>query len=89
MAKPFTRKRGFTVPVGEWISAEGARIGGLVAAQPGIVELCNPSAVENVFRSPGKRAAFASWVLLFYALWHSRHILGLKCDGDAFDALGS
>jgi len=87
VAKPFTRKRGFTVPVGEWISAEGARIGDLVAVQPGIVELCNPSAVENVFRSTGKRAAFASWMLLFYALWHSQHILGQTCDGDAFDAL--
>ena len=88
-AKPFTRKRGFTGPVGEWISAEGARIGKLVAVQPGIIELCHPSAVESVFQSTGKRAAFASWVLLFYALWHSRHILGLKCDGDAFDALGT
>jgi asparagine synthase (glutamine-hydrolysing) len=86
-AKPFTRKRGFTVPVGEWIATEGARIGELVASQPGIVEICHPRAVEGVFRSSGKRAAFASWVLLFYALWHNRHILGSKCDGDAFEAL--
>jgi asparagine synthase (glutamine-hydrolysing) len=86
-AKPFTRKRGFTVPVGEWISAEGARIGDLVAAQPGIVELCDPSAVRAVFRTTGKRAGFSCWILLFYALWHNRHILGLTSDGNAFDAL--
>ena len=86
-ALPFSRKRGFTVPVGEWIAAEGARIGPLVAAQPGIAEMCNPAEVEAVFRSTGKRAAFASWVLLFYALWHDRHILGRKTDGDAFAAL--
>ncbi len=86
-ALPFSRKRGFTVPVGEWIAAEGARIGPLVAAQPGIAELCDPAGVEAVFRSTGKRAAFASWILLFYALWHERHILGRKTDGDAFAAL--
>ena len=25
--------------------------------------------------------------LVFFALWHNRHILGRKAEGDAFDAL--
>ena len=35
-ARPFGRKRGFTVPVGEWIQARGAELGPLVARQPGV-----------------------------------------------------
>lgn len=87
-AQAFAKKKGFTVPVGEWIAAEGARIGPLVAAQAGVAERCHPDAVTALFQSTGKRERFAAWTLLFFALWHQRHILGISTDGDAFDALG-
>jgi asparagine synthase (glutamine-hydrolysing) len=86
-AKPFSRKRGFTVPVGAWIGRQGARLGPLVAAQPGIAEICDPGAVERLFRTDSKRAGFAAWVLLYYALWHGRHVAGVRSEGDVFDAL--
>ena len=86
-AQAFARKKGFTVPVGEWIAAEGARIGPLVAAQSGVAERCHPDAVKALFTSPGKRERFAAWTLLFFALWHQRHIVGEAAEGDAFDAL--
>ena len=88
-ARPFARKQGFTVPVGEWIATQGARLGPLVAGQPAIAELCHPDAVEAVFRDPGKRRAFAAWTLLFYALWHRRHIEGKPADGDVFEVLST
>ena len=87
-ARPFARKRGFTVPVGEWIARQGDRLAPLVAGQPGVAELCDPAAVERLFKTRGKRAAFASWVLLFYALWHNHHILGRRQGGDVDEALG-
>ncbi|MPY69487.1 MAG: asparagine synthase (glutamine-hydrolyzing) [Alphaproteobacteria bacterium] len=87
VSQPFSRKRGFTVPVGEWIVRRGAAIGPLVARQAGIQALCRPGAVESVFRARGRRAGFAAWVLLFYALWHRCHIEGRALAGDAFDAL--
>ena len=86
-ADAFARKKGFTVPVGEWIAAEGARIGPLVAAQPGIAERCRPEAVTALFQASGKRERFAAWTLLFFALWHQHHVLAIPADGDAFDAL--
>lgn len=86
-AEAFARKKGFTVPVGEWIAAEGARIGPLVAAQAGVAERCHPDAVTALFTSTGKRERFAAWTLLFFALWHQRHIVGAVADGDAFEAL--
>ncbi|MDC3347170.1 asparagine synthase (glutamine-hydrolyzing) [bacterium] len=86
-AQAFSKKKGFTVPVGEWIAAEGDRIGPLVAAQAGVAERCRPEAVIALFQAPGKRERFAAWTLLFFALWHQHHILGISNEGDAFDAL--
>ena len=87
-AQAFAKKKGFTVPVGEWIAAEGARIGPLVAAQAGVVERCRPEAVTALFTASGKRERFAAWTLLFFALWHQRHIVGAATEGDAFEVLG-
>ncbi len=86
-AAAFAAKRGFTVPVIEWIAGRGKQLGELVARQPAIAEICEPGRVEALFQSSGKHAGFAAWTLLFYALWHRAHLLGLPADGDAFDCL--
>ncbi len=89
-AGAFAPKRGFTVPVGEWIKGQGARLGPLVAAQPGVAEIAEPHRVEALFRASGRGGeAMAAWVLLFYALWHQCHILGLPPEGDVFEALAA
>jgi asparagine synthase (glutamine-hydrolysing) len=86
-AQPFAPKRGFTVPVGDWILARGARLAPLVAQQPGVAEVCDPVAVRRLYGGNGKRVAFAAWTLLFYALWHSIHVLGRRADGDVWAML--
>ena len=88
-SKPFSRKRGFTVPVGEWMARRGAELGPLVAAQPGIVETCRPGAVERLFAAGGKKHGKAAWHLLFFALWHRCHILGGAPAGDVFETLAA
>ena len=92
-AEPFSRKRGFTVPVGEWIAGKASRLAPLVANQPGVVEMCKSDAVLALFNALSRharngRAVRAAWVLLFYALWHQIHILNLPSAGDIFDCLG-
>ena len=87
-AKPFSRKRGFTVPVAEWIARRGKRLAPLIAAQPGVAEVCRAGAVESLFADPrGRRHGFAAWLLLFYGLWHQRHVLGVAPVGDVFETL--
>jgi asparagine synthase (glutamine-hydrolysing) len=86
-AKPFSAKRGFTVPVGVWIRRAGERIGPLVARQAGIAELCRPEAVERLYARRGKHAGFAEWALLFFACWHQRHVRGIVGARDAFELL--
>jgi asparagine synthase (glutamine-hydrolysing) len=88
VADPFARKRGFTVPVAAWIASRGAALGPLVARAPGIAEICPPERVTRLFAETGKRVGFAQWVLLFYALWHRHHVLGLPGGGDVFEVLG-
>jgi asparagine synthase (glutamine-hydrolysing) len=89
-AAPMARKRGFTVPVAEWIGRRGAQLGPLVAAQPGIAELCLPGSVEKLFLHTEQRhAGFAAWTLLFYALWHRQHIERRPPAGDVFATLAS
>ena len=90
-AKAFSRKRGFTVPVGEWIAAKGRKLGPLVAAQQGVAEVCKPDAVDKLFAAAdaGGKLGKAAWTLLFYALWHRRHILARIPDGDVFDTLAA
>jgi asparagine synthase (glutamine-hydrolysing) len=88
-AEPFRPKQGFTVPVGAWIAAAAEKLGPLVAAQPGVAEVARPDKVAALFRAAaGKREGFAAWHLLFYALWHRRHIEGRKAEGDVFAYLG-
>jgi asparagine synthase (glutamine-hydrolysing) len=88
-AAPFAPKQGFTVPVGAWIERVGDRLGPLVAAQPGVAEIARPDRVAALFRHAGgeKHRGFAAWHLLFYALWHRRHIEGARAEGDVFEVL--
>ena len=87
-ARPFARKQGFDVPIGAWIAGQGDRLGDLVAKSPIIEEMARPDAVRSAFRQAGdKRIGPACWRLLFLALWHRRHGLGLAPEGDVFDIL--
>jgi asparagine synthase (glutamine-hydrolysing) len=87
-AQPFARKRGFTVPVARWIAARGPELGPLVASSAAVRECCQADAVEHLFAAAGnKRAARAAWNLLFYALWHRRHIERVTLPPDTIAAL--
>ena len=90
VARPFAPKQGFTVPIGAWIKGRGAQLGPLVAAQPGVAEIADPAKVRALFGDIRRwRHGFAAWQLLFYALWHRRHILGLPPAGDVFETLAT
>lgn len=76
------------LPLGAWMEAEAARLGPLVARQPGVAEICRPGRAEALFRrASDRRAGAAAWNLLFYALWHRAHVEGRAPHGDAFETL--
>jgi len=74
------------VPVGPWMAADPG-LGALVAAQPGVREAADPDRVRALFASAAHPAA--AWGLLFYALWHSAHILQVAWDGDTHAVLAA
>jgi asparagine synthase (glutamine-hydrolysing) len=85
-AQPFARKRGFTVPVADWL-ARRPDLGDILARDEAIVEIARPDAVRKLFRGMDRKHGFAAWSLLFYALWHRRHIRLLPPTGDVFETL--
>jgi len=85
-ARPFAKKKGFNPPVGAWMSAKAARLAELVAAQPGLAALADCASVHAIFSRADERHQPA-WSLLYYALWHNHHVLGLPADGDIGEAL--
>jgi asparagine synthase (glutamine-hydrolysing) len=53
-------------------------------------EICQPDAVERLFAAANnKRAARAAWNLLFYSLWHRRHIERATLPPDTAEALAA
>jgi asparagine synthase (glutamine-hydrolysing) len=87
-ARPYAKKLGFNPPVGDWIAARRSVVRELVAAQPGIAEAFAKADVQRVFADPEKDHQ-AAWSLLFYALWHSSHVLGVPSDGNVEDVLAA
>jgi asparagine synthase (glutamine-hydrolysing) len=88
VADPFARRGNIGAPVTAWIAGRAAEIGPLVAASPGVRELCNAEMVMRTFAAAAKRrAGRAAWTLLFYALWHRRHIEGRELLDDTIQAL--
>ena len=68
------------------------RLGPLVAAQPGVAEIADPAQGRARCSATSRRLAPRAsprWKLLFYALWHRRHILGLPPAGDVFETLAA
>ncbi len=87
MSQPFSKKRGFTVPVAHWIAEKGDKLGPLIAKQPGIEEICPPDKIISLFKHLESKRGFAAWVILFYSLWHNKHIIGKDTAGDVFETL--
>ena len=85
-SEPYAKKTGFNPPVGAWITAHLPLVEQLVARQPGICELFSRATVADAFADLSKHHQSA-WSLLFYALWHSHHVLELPCDGTIEDVL--
>jgi asparagine synthase (glutamine-hydrolysing) len=90
-ADPFSEKRGFTVPVAEWIRPRAHHLAPLLAQSAGLSEICVPEKVDALFDAfairGGKHEGIACWQLLFYALWHAIHVERRGAAGDVFATL--
>jgi asparagine synthase (glutamine-hydrolysing) len=83
-ADPWAKKKGFTVPVADWIAPRAADLGPRVAAVQGIAEACDLDAVRAVFTDDAQ--AHNRWKLMFYALWWTIHVGGAS-PGEAAETV--
>jgi asparagine synthase (glutamine-hydrolysing) len=90
-AEPFADKRGFTVPVAEWMQPRARQLAPLLARSTGLAEICFPEKVAALFEAfgtgGGKHQGIACWQLLFYALWHAVHVEKRSLQDDVFTML--
>jgi len=77
-AQPFAKKRGFSTPVNFWIKSRAPEFAGFVCDQPGTRAMFDIDAVRNVFENPDGKSGKFLWPVLFFALWHERHIIGRR-----------
>lgn len=71
-AKPFRKKQGFTVPVGEWISADAKNLSDIMVHHPLLTELLTKSDLSLLPKLlPTPEGAKQCWPLVYLALWHS------------------
>ena len=54
---------------------------------PAFADLCRPEVVRRIFTSPEKAHRLLAWRLLFFALWHRRHMRGLAPVDDTLACL--
>ncbi len=80
-AGAYARKKGFKPPVGAWMAARGDGLARLVAGQAGVRAALAPAVVMAAFAGAVANPQRA-WSLLFYALWHAHHVMGVEAQGD-------
>jgi asparagine synthase (glutamine-hydrolysing) len=87
-AQAWTSKKGFNPPVGAWMAQRAEQVGRLVSTHPALAGLLPPELVRSAFTN-APAAPQPAWSLLFTALWHGHHVLGLPADGDVLDVLAA
>ncbi len=75
-AQAFSRKRGFSTPVNDWIAKRAPDFAEFVSNQKGIEQQFNVGKVRDIFLQPEHKSRKYLWSIFFYALWHERHIIG-------------
>ncbi len=75
-AEAFSRKRGFSTPVNDWIAKRAPDFEEFVSNQRGVEQQFNVDRVRKLFQEPAGKPRKYLWSIFFYALWHERHIIG-------------
>jgi asparagine synthase (glutamine-hydrolysing) len=72
IVKPFRKKRGFTVPVGNWISSDAKNISDVLVHNQFVQELLGKddlNLIPKLMATP--KSATQCWPILYLTLWHA------------------
>jgi len=79
-AQAFSRKRGFSTPVNDWIAGRAPEFVEFLCNQKGVAKIFNVDSVRSLFQNPIGKPRKWLWSVFFYALWHERHIMRHEFD---------
>ena len=79
-SQPFAKKKGFNVPVNEWLKKKSHILAPLLARQDSLKQFMNPNELENFVTHMNGKTAYGVWEIFFYALWHKIHKHGVVHD---------
>lgn len=80
LSHPFSKKKGFTVPVKVWLSRKASSLALMLMHQECLKKWISSEQIKDIFLSLSQdskhtpRKTLACWNLLFYALWHKIHV---------------
>ena len=74
-AGAFSRKRGFSTPVNKWIADKAPDLRSFVCDQLGVRDMFEIDKISGLFSAKTHKYEKLRWPILFYALWHTNHIL--------------
>ncbi|OJV45805.1 MAG: asparagine synthase (glutamine-hydrolyzing) [Alphaproteobacteria bacterium 43-37] len=82
ISAPYAKKRGFNVPVGEWMAAASGQIARWVGSQESTQTLLSNEQCQRLFcrMQHDKKSVIPAWVIFYYTLWHRTHIQGKPAD---------
>ncbi len=87
----FEKKKGFTVPIYEWIPKRINNLESLLMKQKFLYEYFTKNELELLFRGVrrNKKLARPIWHIIFFTSWYLVNIEGFKEKGNFFDLLSS
>ncbi len=87
----FQKKKGFTVPIYEWIPKKIDFIEELILKQDFLYEYFSKDELRRIFEATRTNRKFSKplWHIIFFTSWYLVNIIGIKKRGNFFDVLDS
>ncbi len=85
----FLKKKGFTVPIYDWIPKKSKLLSHLLSKNKILYEFIKPSQIKKICMNcaNNKKATTIVWRLLFFSIWFLVHHENVKVEGNSFDML--
>ena len=85
----FEKKKGFTVPIYDWIPNKINDLENLLPKQEFLKNYINEEEQRLIFKSVKRNKKFAKplWHILFFTAWYLINIKGIKAKGNFFDII--
>lgn len=73
---PFTKKKGFSVPIRDWLDRRRQTLATYLLTHPFIIDHIHTDRLKQILSTPlDKKTAMATWGLLYITGWYDTHIL--------------